>query len=85
MTQAETQTQDEIEQAAAPAATDGPAVAPAPDKRPTTRIEPVLGGDGKPVDLHPPGGSRWIRDADGGLTPADRSTAEAVGLAWLGA
>lgn len=59
-----------------------PVSVPAP--RPT-RIEPVLGADGRPTELVPPGGSRWIRDADGGLTPADAETAEAVGLRWAGA
>lgn len=36
--------------------------------------------DGKPVDLAPPCGGSWSRDADGGLTPADEATARAAGL-----
>ena len=62
--------------AAAPVVTSTPAL--------PTRIEPVLDDKGQAVELHPPGGSRWIRDADGGLTPADADTAAAVGLAWRG-
>jgi hypothetical protein len=42
-----------------------------------TRIEPVDG-----VELNPPCGGHWLRDADGGLTPADAPTAAAAGLAW---
>lgn len=42
------------------------------------RIEPAE--DGSEID--PPHGGSWIRDADGGLVPADQSTAEGAGLAW---
>ncbi|MCU0963536.1 MAG: hypothetical protein MUF08_00430 [Burkholderiaceae bacterium] len=34
------------------------------------------------VELNPPCGGRWLRDADGGLSPADQETAAAAGLAW---
>ena len=42
-----------------------------------TRIEPVKG-----ADVNPPCGGSWLRDADGGLSPADADTAAAAGLAW---
>ncbi len=48
------------------------------------RIEPVLGEDGKPVELGPPCAGRWLRAEDGGLEPADADTAAAAGLAWPG-
>ena len=64
------------------AASDGTAAEPQ-DSLPS-RIEPVMGEDGKPVELAPPCGTRWIRDVDGGLTPADADTAAAAGLAWPG-
>lgn len=31
---------------------------------------------------NPACGGRWLRDADGGLTPADEPTATAAGLRW---
>lgn len=47
------------------------------------RIEPTLHPDtGAWLDLPPPTGGSWIRDADGGLTPADQATAEGAGLDW---
>lgn len=49
---------------------------------PDHRIAPQLDADGAPIDLAPPCGGSWIRDADGGLSPADESTAAAAGLAW---
>lgn len=49
-----------------------------------TRIEPVPGPDGQPAELSPPCGGRWLRHADGALSPADASTAQAAGLAWPG-
>ena len=49
-----------------------------------TRIEPRLGDDGQPVYLDPPCAGRWLREADGGLVPADAATAAAAGLAWPG-
>lgn len=30
----------------------------------------------------PPSGGNWVRDADGGLSPADAVTAAAAGLRW---
>lgn len=49
-----------------------------------TRIEPVIDpATGLPVELNPPCGGSWLRDADGGLTPADQETAEAAGLDWI--
>ena len=42
------------------------------------RIAPVPGV----VEPNPPCGGRWLRDADGGLSPADAETAAAAGLAW---
>lgn len=50
---------------------------PLPAQAPPTRVEPTPG-----VELNPPCGGRWLRDADGGLTPADAPTAAAAGLAW---
>jgi hypothetical protein len=49
-----------------------------------TRIEPQLGDDGQAIEQHPPHGGSWIRDSDGGLTPADQATALGAGLVWLG-
>ena len=47
------------------------------------RIEPVIDPEtGKPVELNPPCGGSWQRDADGGMTPADEQTAKAAGLQW---
>ncbi len=46
------------------------------------RIPPQLGPTGAPLELDPPCGGSWRRDADGGLSPADESTARAAGLAW---
>lgn len=42
-----------------------------------TRIEPIPG-----ADVNPPCGGHWLRDTDGGLTPADAQTAAAAGLDW---
>jgi len=47
-----------------------------------TRIAPQLDADGRQVELNPPSGGSWLRDADGGLTPLDKHTAEGAGLAW---
>jgi hypothetical protein len=46
------------------------------------RIEPQLDADGRQVELNPPSGGSWLRDADGGLTPADAATASGAGLDW---
>ena len=43
----------------------------------TPRIEPIKG-----VELNPQSGGCWVRDDDGGLTPADPHTAAAAGLSW---
>jgi hypothetical protein len=43
-----------------------------------TRIPPADDGS----DITPTAGGSWIRDADGGLTPADAQTARAAGLRW---
>jgi len=43
-----------------------------------TRILPDADGH----EPTPPAGGRWVRDLDGGLTPADAQTAHAAGLAW---
>ncbi len=43
-----------------------------------TRIPPAADGS----DVTPTAGGSWIRDADGGLTPADAQTARAAGLRW---
>lgn len=58
--------------------------ADAPPSPLPTRIEPVPGPDGQPLDLGPPCGGRWLRHADGGLAPADAGTAQDAGLAWPG-
>lgn len=51
--------------------------------QPPTRIEPQRDAvTGKPLELNPPASGLWLRDADGGLTPADQATAERAGLAW---
>lgn len=52
-------------------------LAPAPTWR---RIEPVLDAKGQPIDQLPPCGGSWVREADGGLSPADEATALAAGL-----
>lgn len=46
------------------------------------RIAPQVDADGKSIELNPPSGGSWIRDPDGGLTPADKHTADGAGLAW---
>jgi hypothetical protein len=47
------------------------------------RIEPTLHPEtGAWLDLPPPTGGSWLRDADGGLTPADKATADGAGLDW---
>ena len=46
------------------------------------RIEPVLNADGQPVEINPPAGGSWVREADGGLRPADAATAAGAGLEW---
>lgn len=51
---------------------------------PDTRIPPVLDSDGKPLPITPATGGSWLRDADGGLTPADADTAAGAGLEWPG-
>lgn len=43
-----------------------------------TRIAPTADNP----EPRPPCGGEWLRDADGGLTPADAATAAAAGLAW---
>lgn len=48
------------------------------------RIEPRLDESGAPVELNPPSGGSWLREADGGLRPADEFTARGAGLAWPG-
>jgi hypothetical protein len=48
----------------------------------STRIEPKTDDDGRPVELTPPAGGSWLRDADGGLTPANEPTAIGAGLDW---
>jgi len=47
-----------------------------------TRIDPVLGEDGQPLEINPPCAGRWLRHVDGGLEPADADTAAAAGLAF---
>jgi hypothetical protein len=47
-----------------------------------TRIEPQTDADGQSVELTPPAGGSWLRDADGGLTPANEPTAIGAGLDW---
>ena len=47
-----------------------------------TRIEPLLDDQGQPLDRTPGIGGRWLRDPDGGYTPADESTAIGAGLEW---
>jgi len=47
-----------------------------------TRIPPQLDASGRQIELNPPSGGSWLRDADGGLTPLDKHTAEGAGLAW---
>ena len=54
-----------------------------PGAGPATRIPPRLGEDGQPAYLDPPSGGRWLREADGGLVPADADTAAGAGLAWV--
>ena len=76
-------TTTEAAPAAAAAATASP-TSPAAEPGLATHLEPVPGADGSPLDLAPPCGGRWLRDADGGLWPADESTARAAGLAWPG-
>lgn len=50
---------------------------------PIRRIPPVLHPTtGNPLEMTPPAGGSWIRDADGGLTPADEATARSAGL-WV--
>lgn len=47
------------------------------------RIEPVIDADtGKTIELNPPTGGSWRRDADGGLTPLDEQTAKGAALQW---
>ncbi|ACB34505.1 hypothetical protein Lcho_2239 [Leptothrix cholodnii SP-6] len=47
------------------------------------RIAPVIDAEtGKVIELNPPCGGSWLRDADGGLTPGDAATAKAAGLQW---
>lgn len=46
------------------------------------RLEPQFDNQGKAIELVPHHGGSWIRDPDGGLTPADKATAEGAGLAW---
>ena len=56
---------------------------PAPGADLPRRIPPQLGADGAPLELSPPHGGRWLRDADGGLSPADADTAAGAGLAFF--
>lgn len=44
------------------------------------RIPPQLDADGQPLPITPATGGTWLREADGGLTPADEATAAAAGL-----
>ena len=46
------------------------------------RIPPQLDAEGKTLELNPPCGGSWLRDADGGLSPADAATAAGAGLDW---
>jgi hypothetical protein len=47
------------------------------------RIAPVIDPDtGLATEINPPAGGSWLRDADGGLTPADEATARGAGLDW---
>lgn len=46
---------------------------------PMRRIPPQT-VDGQTVEPLPPCGGSWIRDAAGGLTPADEATARSAGL-----
>ena len=70
--------------AAAAATSTASPTSPAAEPDLPTRCEPVLGADGIPWDLLPPCGGHWLRDVDGGLSPADEGTARAAGLAWPG-
>lgn len=80
-TPADTTADTPAETAATP---DAPPPAPAPpEPAAPTRCEPVRGADGVAADLLPPCGGCWLREADGGLRPADAGTAHAAGLAWL--
>jgi hypothetical protein len=54
--------------------------APAPAGPAWRRIEPTLDAAGQPVEVLAPCGGSWQRDADGGLTPRDESTARDAGL-----
>lgn len=53
------------------------AAAQAQDAAPA-RIEPTKS---MPQPM-PATGGKWVRQADGGLAPADESTARAAGLSW---
>lgn len=46
------------------------------------RIPPQVAADGGVAELNPPTGGSWLRDADGGLSPADETTAVQAGLDW---
>lgn len=46
------------------------------------RIEPQLDEHGNAIELNAPSGGQWLRDADGGLTPLDKHTADGAGLAF---
>lgn len=56
-----------------------PAETPAAVPALPARIEPT---EASPEPA-PPTGGNWLRHADGGLAPADESTARAAGLRWL--
>lgn len=73
---------DSTADAAAPAPPQLPQLPPLP--RLPARIEPSLGANGQPLEQSPPVAGRWLRHADGGLAPADISTADAAGLARPG-
>lgn len=56
----------------------------APSAALPSRILPRIGADGKPAEIDPPTGGAWLRDPDGGLRPADDTTAAGAGLAAPG-
>jgi hypothetical protein len=67
----------------APDAPDAPGTAADEADSPAaraSRILPRIGEDGRAVEIDPPAGGSWLRDPDGGLRPADETTAAGAGL-----
>lgn len=71
---------DDLGAVADPAAAAGASPA-APVVLPSRIAPPEVA---EPIELMPPCSGSWIRDADGGLTPADAPTAAAAGLSFAG-